>query len=359
MSSRGAWAWIVIASAAGLRAQDVGVPEVTVAGCLRTTRPPKLDAALDDACWRQAGEVTQWFDFAGARSRLRTEMKLAYDVRAMYVCVCCYEKDPSKIRAEVTRRQDGRIWKDDSLEIYVSPSNTGSAHLKFTVNSIGTRVDVMMDDQNRPRSDWRPESQKRWRAAATKTSAGWVAEVAIPWSDIGATPQAGDVWTFAAIRFSWVTGQYVADKTSPGARHGNKPGFGYVIFGTDLGAVFAQVHAATQARERTATWRLDLPDGTALRYEPYKAGLRRLVQEAKALANECRAALAGLNRSAEHAAEHRALTKELGSLAQKVRARPGPDSGDWRTLGKRVVDLRSRLAGLRARIALGYLLDSE
>jgi len=353
------WIPVLLAGAPCLFAATTHTPLVTLAGCPRVATPPTLDGVLDDACWKEAGEVTPWFDFAGGKSGLRTELKLACDGRAMYLAVFCHESDPSKIRARVSRRQDMDLWTDDCLEIYVSPTNTGSSHLKFTVNSIGTQMDLMMDEENKMLTDWRPEAGKKWRVAAKQTGQGWVAEVEIPWSDIGCVPRPGDVWSFAAIRFSWVTGSYVACKTAPGVQHGHKEGFGYVVFGSDISRVLKQVQAALKKRENADTWELDLPRGTIYRFQPYGPALRQLLQEVQTLSNECRSALTGLRRDDARSTQYRALETEMKKIAQDLRSSSEPGCAEWRTSGDFLADLKTRLVEFRMRLAVASLLPDK
>jgi hypothetical protein len=283
-------------------------------------------------------------------------MRLAYDDRAMYLGACCYEEDPAKIRARVTRRQDPDLWTDDSLEIYISLSNVGPSCMKFTLNSLGTQMDLRMDEENQPHTDWLPEDQKKWRVAAQQTREGWVAEVEIPWTDLGRVPQAGEVWTFAAIRFSWVTGSYVADKTSPGARHGHKQGFGYVAFGVGISSVFQRVQAAVQGRENAVSWELDLPEGAVCRFQSYPSALSQSLQEIKVLSNECQA-LIGWPREGARLEEYRLLNKETQEVEKRVRSFSEPGSAEWHSLGSLLTDLKARLVELRRRFAVGLVIE--
>ena len=53
----------------------------------------------------------------GAEPTQETDVYLAYDSRNFYAAFVCWDKEPQKIRARMTRRED--IFSDDSAEIMI------------------------------------------------------------------------------------------------------------------------------------------------------------------------------------------------------------------------------------------------
>jgi hypothetical protein len=67
----------------------------------------RLDGRLDDSAWGE-GEAARgfrvWDPDRGAIPTQETVFKIVYDDGAVYFGVACYEKDPSKISAKLSRR---------------------------------------------------------------------------------------------------------------------------------------------------------------------------------------------------------------------------------------------------------------
>src|ERR1700752_4071545 len=66
----------------------------------RTLNPPRIDGKLDDPAWREArpdGRFTQNFPEEGKPPTERTEVRVLYDDRALYIGVRCYDSTPAAI----------------------------------------------------------------------------------------------------------------------------------------------------------------------------------------------------------------------------------------------------------------------
>jgi hypothetical protein len=73
------------------------------------TAPVVVDGNFDEAVWRDApaiGEFVQREPTEGAPPSERTEARVAYDDHAMYVAVRAFDRDPSRIAALLTRRDE-------------------------------------------------------------------------------------------------------------------------------------------------------------------------------------------------------------------------------------------------------------
>ncbi|HOK51631.1 MAG TPA: sugar-binding protein, partial [Bacteroidales bacterium] len=75
----------------------------------RIDNPPHIDGKLDDACW----QLGQWSeDFVqqtpreGAKASQRTQLKVLYDDKYIYVAFKCYDNEPEKILHEVGNRDE-------------------------------------------------------------------------------------------------------------------------------------------------------------------------------------------------------------------------------------------------------------
>jgi hypothetical protein len=70
----------------------------------------------------------------GAKPTQRTDVYLAYDQRNLYAVFVCWDNEPSKIRARMTRRED--IFSDDSAEIMIDTFHDSRHAYAFAVNPL-------------------------------------------------------------------------------------------------------------------------------------------------------------------------------------------------------------------------------
>ena len=74
-------------------------PSITA---LRVEQPPVIDGVLDDAAWQKApagGDFVQDEPGDGVPMTERTEFRVLYDARALYIGIWCYDSEPEKILA--------------------------------------------------------------------------------------------------------------------------------------------------------------------------------------------------------------------------------------------------------------------
>ena len=75
----------------------------------------KLDGKLDEAVWKSVAPHTNFFQtqpFDNVAAHLRTEVRVMYDERFLYVGVTGFDNDPSQIRDSFARRDKISIDQD-------------------------------------------------------------------------------------------------------------------------------------------------------------------------------------------------------------------------------------------------------
>ena len=77
----------------------------------------------------------------GAQPTQDTDVYLAYDDRNLYAVFICWDKEPDKIRARMTRRED--IFSDDSAEIMIDTFNDARRGYAFAANPLGIQWDAL------------------------------------------------------------------------------------------------------------------------------------------------------------------------------------------------------------------------
>ena len=98
----------------GMRAQER--PEFRVA---RAAEPPTIDGILDDDIWKQEALLLgEWVSYTPIRgdkmpTPLRTEVRITYEDRDIYLAFHCFDNEPDRIRTTISRRDSA--FNDDWL----------------------------------------------------------------------------------------------------------------------------------------------------------------------------------------------------------------------------------------------------
>ncbi|MBM3818337.1 MAG: carbohydrate binding family 9 domain-containing protein [Acidimicrobiia bacterium] len=116
-----------------------------VLAAVRAGEPPRIDGRLDDALWRTAARVTEFFQqrpLEGAPASERTVIHVAYDSDALYFGIHARYSDLRLIRANrVDRDQTGR---DDTVRVYIDPFLDQQRAYVFSVNAYGIQSDAVL-----------------------------------------------------------------------------------------------------------------------------------------------------------------------------------------------------------------------
>ncbi len=255
--------------------------DVAVLGTPQTTAvrgTPRLDGRLDDSCWRPDRAITAFVAHTGdALAKEKTRAWVAYDDRALYVAFDCPHPPGAQLKADA-KTHDGKVWLDDSIEIFLDPENRCDAEFQICVNCLGVTRDSTDLNVN-----WESGAQ----TAVRRTSAGWSVEVAIPFRSFGLSLGVGDTWGMNLVRNDRVNGQTAT--WSLGGFH--RPGrFGRVVLKPNLWNALAPALRAELARRRAAAAQLEdkitalhLPPPAAARARREIARTRSLLQELDAM----------------------------------------------------------------------------
>jgi len=118
------------------------------------------------------------------------EAKIAWNREAILLEVVCHRLKSSPVKT----KRDDNITSEESLEIILSPGLAGPVwHL--IVNPLGTVQDYLVFNQER-QDDWNPD----WQPVTFRQADSWSVRVTIPFSSLGETVSAGDLWEMKLIR---------------------------------------------------------------------------------------------------------------------------------------------------------------
>ena len=160
----------------------------------RATTPPTLDGRTDDPAWAGAQVIDEFLEYEpneGKVSRFRTEVRVTYDDRFLYVLGRMYDPAPDSIISLLSRR-DVRT-SSEQLKLLIDSYHDKKTAFQFITNPAGVKRDFYVSNDNNEDPSW----DAVWDVATRIDSVGWVAEFRIPFSQIRYAP--GDQHTFGLM----------------------------------------------------------------------------------------------------------------------------------------------------------------
>lgn len=170
-----ALAALILAFAANAAAQAQPDFQVT-----RAEAPPKVDGVLDDAVWTRAPlAMDGWASYNPNRgdkmpAEYRTDVRIAYDDRFIYLAFHCFDHEPDRIRTNVSKRDSS--FSDDWIAISLDSAGTGQAAYHLFSNPSGSQMDAL----NTSASGEQFDADMVWDSVAKTTTDGYVVEMQIP-----------------------------------------------------------------------------------------------------------------------------------------------------------------------------------
>jgi uncharacterized protein DUF5916 len=151
----------------------------------RVDSPPRLEEFLSmepSPRWKdklaKVDQLTQRIPSDGAPVSQRTEIYLGYDDKNIYSIFVCFDSEPQKIRARLSRRDD--IFDDDTIEIMLDTFHDHRRAYAFIANALGVQADALWTEG----SDFDPSFDTVWNSAGKLTDRGYVVWIAIPFRSL-------------------------------------------------------------------------------------------------------------------------------------------------------------------------------
>ena len=177
-----------------------------------TESPLKVDGILDEPGWGDALAASQFIQLQPEKGRPaseRTEVRILFDDHHVYFGFWCYDEEPDKIAARMTRR-DMDLREDDSVYVLIDTFHDRRTCYYVSTNLLGTQWDGRITENGRTfDSTW----DGIWKSAAQRTDFGWTAEFAIELSSIKYDPGENVTWGLSLgrgiprkLEFSFWTG---------------------------------------------------------------------------------------------------------------------------------------------------------
>lgn len=187
--------------------------------------PVRVDGQLDDTAWNAAPPIA----YTAGQPEERYEGRMLWDEESLYLAVRVHEPFLDRLRATETEH-DGRIWTDDSIELFLSPGRSTHRYFQMIFNAGGAFYDGIGTTRSTSKDRWNTEAA----VATGREDDAWTLEMKLSWDDLGhGPPEAGEVWAIDVRRWrhTEVPGQYSSWSDAPlgGPTH-HPEAFGFLRF---------------------------------------------------------------------------------------------------------------------------------
>ena len=164
----------------------------------RVAQPPALEDFLDmKPPTTLAGRLAKAEDFIqlqprdGEPASQSTEVYLGYDAKNLYAIFVCFDAEPQKIRARMSRRED--ISEDDAVVLKIDTFHDQRRAYEFRVNPHGVQSDARWTEgQGSGGLDFSFDTL--WYSRARLTERGYVAWIAIPFQSLRFPSSSEQTW---------------------------------------------------------------------------------------------------------------------------------------------------------------------
>ncbi len=157
-----------------------------------------VDGAPDEAVWQKAHPATNFLQRDpdnGTAATERTEVRIVFDRDRIILGVICYDSEPDQLLGNQMQR-DQSFEADDRFMFAIDPFLDGRTGYFFEINPSGAMGDGLITSPTGG-GGFGGEMEKSWDgiwvARVRRTSAGWTAEVEVPFKTVNFDPDT-DTW---------------------------------------------------------------------------------------------------------------------------------------------------------------------
>lgn len=184
---------LLICSWALLAAHPIPPPaEKKIGFAVRTPQAPKIDGKIDDPEWGAAEVLSNFIEFEPTNLEAaseRTEVRLLYDDRALYVSANLFDSQPDNIQRQLGDRDSEDNVNADIFGIGLDTYNDDQNAFLFKVSAAGVQTDVRLSQLG-----YDPVWDAVWKSAVHLHDGGWSVELEIPYSALRFAKTPTQVW---------------------------------------------------------------------------------------------------------------------------------------------------------------------
>jgi len=148
--------------------------------CRRCEAAPVVDGMLGEGVWRKMQPIRLR---RRSRTAPETQVRVCFDDRHLYLGVTCLQRAGIKPVADAHPR-DGRLWKDDHVEIWLDPTGEMEKKYQFVLSAGNAIYDLLNGD-----ASYDPP----WQHAVAIGDGKWTQEIAISKEAIGLSGWVRDI----------------------------------------------------------------------------------------------------------------------------------------------------------------------
>jgi hypothetical protein len=192
-------ALLALAAFTNALAQDSARSEPGVIHATRVNVAPVIDGVPNDSVWNLASPLTSFTQrelHEGAPATERTEVRIVYDERNLYIGVWCYDSLPEAIVANELKR-DFNVDVEDDFGVILDTHHDRRNGFMFYINPNGARYDALVTDEGQGVN---PDWNALWDVRTSITPEGWFAEIEIPFSTLRFSDDPEQVWGINFVR---------------------------------------------------------------------------------------------------------------------------------------------------------------
>ena len=159
----------------------------------RITTPMTIDGRLDEAVYSQVPSITEFVQQEpqnGAAVSESTTAWVFFDDDNFYVACRCLMTDPRQIVANDMRRDSSNLRQNDNFGVFLDTFHDRRNGYLFYVSPVGGMFDGATANERTNNADW----NTIWKAKVTRSTEGWIAEIAIPFKSLRYTPGRAQTW---------------------------------------------------------------------------------------------------------------------------------------------------------------------
>ncbi len=159
---------------------------------------PVIDGVLDDPAWASALKYDAFKTFKpdfGKEASQKTEAYVTYDPENFYFAFRCYDSEPSKIKAVMSKRDS--IFQDDVVFIMLDTFNDAQSGFSFIVNPLGIQGDGMIDVNGNLDTSF----DAVWYSKGRIDDQGWTVEARVPLQSLRFPGRKVQTWRIMFVRF--------------------------------------------------------------------------------------------------------------------------------------------------------------
>jgi hypothetical protein len=160
--------------------------------------PPVIDGVLDDPAWAAGLKFDGFKTFKpdyGKDASQKTEAWISYDAENFYFAFRCYDSDPSKVKAAMSKRDN--IFQDDVVFIILDTFDDAQSGFSFILNPLGIQGDGMVDVNGNLSTSF----DAVWYSKGRIDDQGWTVEARVPLQSIRFPGKKDLTWRIMLVRF--------------------------------------------------------------------------------------------------------------------------------------------------------------